>query len=216
MFDKNVYDIRRELRWKRAQHDYTEVGGVKTIELVAAAFIADEPAIIGTPNKDYIRREIEWYNSQSLHVDDIPGDTPAIWKAIACADGKINSNYGFLIYSDENHRQYERVLETLRKDRTSRQAVMVYTRPTIHDDCSENGRSDFICTNSVQYVYRDSRLHAIVNMRSNDVVFGYRNDFAWQQHVLRKLSVALGVVPGTIFWQAGSLHVYERHFHLLD
>ena len=32
--------------------------GVKCIELIGASFLADEPAIFGTPNVDYIKKEI--------------------------------------------------------------------------------------------------------------------------------------------------------------
>jgi thymidylate synthase len=62
---------------------------------------------------------------------------------------------------------------------------------------------------------RYGRLNAVVQMRSNDVVFGYRNDYAWQKHVLQKLAKDLGVVEGDIYWNAGSLHVYERHFNMV-
>jgi thymidylate synthase len=56
-------------------------------------------------------------------------------------------------------------------------------------------------------------------MRSNDVVFGYRNDFAWQKHAAFKVIAALGntyqLTLGVIRWQAASLHVYPRHYNLL-
>ena len=66
-----------------------------TIELLGASFITTEPAIFGQPN-EYIQRELQWYESMSLNVRDIPGETPAIWKAIAAEDGTVNSNYGYL------------------------------------------------------------------------------------------------------------------------
>ena len=77
--------------------------GVKTIELINACFEADESYIIRKPNEDYIKRELEWYESQSLMVQDIPGETPAIWKSVASNLGVINSNYGYLAYSGDNY-----------------------------------------------------------------------------------------------------------------
>lgn len=112
--------------------------------------------------------------------------------------------------------QYSRVLEELQKNPESRRAVMIYTRPSMWLDYNRNGRSDFMCTNTVQYLLRDGLLNAIVQMRSNDAIFGYRNDRAWQAHVLEKLSDELGVEPGNIHWQVGSLHVYARHYYLVD
>ena len=80
--------------------------------------------------------------------------------------------------------------------------------------------SDFICTNSCQYVIRNNHVDAIINMRSNDVVFGYKNDFAWQEWVLEKLVNDLNengknYKIGDIYWQVGSLHIYQRHFNFL-
>ncbi|MGZ7196727.1 hypothetical protein ACXWOC_11115, partial [Streptococcus pyogenes] len=69
----------------------------------------------------------------------------------------------------------------------SRRAIMIYTRPSMQVDFERDGMSDFMCTNNVQYLIRDGRVHAIVNMRSNDVVFGFRNDYAWQKYVLESL-----------------------------
>ena len=82
-------------------------------------------------------------------------------------------------------------------------------------DYNLNGMSDFMCTNAVQYLYRNGKLNAVVQMRSNDVVFGYKNDYAWQKFVLDKLAADLETDPGKIIWNAGSLHVYERHFKLV-
>ena len=52
-------------------------------------------------------------------------------------------------------------------------------------------------------------------MRSNDVIFGYRNDYAWQEWVLIDLASELGYGVGDIHWQVQNLHVYERHFDLV-
>ena len=51
--------------------------------------------------------------------------------------------------------------------------------------------SDFICTNSVAYYIRDGKLNCSVSMRSNDVIYGYKNDYAWQQFVLYELAEEL-------------------------
>ena len=196
--------------------------GVKTIEILNAAFEADEDHIVRPPNTEYIKREIEWYESQSLYVKDIPGETPAIWKAVADKNGKINSNYGYLIHSEENYSQYLSVLAELGDNPDSRRANMIYTRPSIQMDAVFNGMSDFICTNNVQYFIRDNQLITSVYMRSNDAVFGYNNDLAWQKHVRDNLIDDLEkntykkYIPGPIYWNVGSLHVYERHFNLLD
>ena len=151
----------------------------------------------------------------SLSVNDIPGGPPAIWKQVADDKGYINSNYGWCIWSRENHFQYENVYNELKNNPESRRATMIYTRPNMWKDYNHDGRSDFMCTNTVQYMIRYNELDAVVQMRSNDVVYGYKNDYAWQSYVLDKLCLDLGVQRGSIHWNVGSLHVYERHFDLV-
>lgn len=197
----------------KAERFITDKTGVKTIEMIGACFEANHSSIFGDINEEYIQRELDWYKSMSLYVDDIPGITPAIWKQVASTEGKINSNYGWAIYSEDNGLQYLNVLDELKKNPNSRRAVMIYTRPTMWSDYNHNGMSDFMCTNAVQYMIRDGQLVAVVQMRSNDVVFGYRNDYAWQKYVADMLTVDLGLdVEPKIIWNVGNLHVYERHF----
>jgi thymidylate synthase len=199
--------------------------GVKTIEMIGASFIADSPTIFGELNHEYIQRELDWYLSESLNVNDIPGKIPAIWKSVATPSGLINSNYGHLVFSAQNHCQYEKVLTELIRSPNSRRAVTIYTRPTMHTDWRHDGMSDFICTNAVQYFIRDGKMHCVVQMRSNDVWAGYRNDYAWQKYVLDKLVLDYNnwqvgyespILAGDITWQVGSLHLYERQFYLVQ
>ena len=212
-----VSQIREEFRYLKTQELYvTDKTGVKMLEIRGASFVADEPTIFGKVNQDYVDRELKWYESQSLNVNDIPGGPPAIWKQVADKEGMINSNYGWCIWSEENHEQYKHVVLELLKNPESRRAIMIYTRPTMWYDYSFNERSDFMCTNAVQYMIRYGKIEAIVQMRSNDVLFGYKNDYAWQKHVLDTLANELGVKPGQIHWNVGSLHVYERHFDLIE
>jgi thymidylate synthase len=208
----------------KAQKFVVDKTGVSTLELVGASFCADEPSIFGDVNDDYVERELEWYLSQSLYVKDIPGKVPKIWQDVASRDGKINSNYGYLVFNSENFAQYENVLMELSRSPNSRRAVMIYTRPTMHSNWCVDGMSDFVCTNAVQYMIRDGALQVVVQMRSNDVVYGYRNDYAWQKYVQNKLvydyncgtKKADKIVAGDITWQVGSLHVYERHYSLIE
>ena len=101
---------------------------------------------------------------------------------------------------------------------------MIYNRPSIWEEYNENGKSDFICTNAVTYYIRNDKLHCVVQMRSNDVVFGYKNDYAWQLFVLEDMVKDYNdcksqnyeeIKAGNIMWQVQNLHVYERHFDLV-
>jgi thymidylate synthase len=205
-------EVREKFAEKYNDGDYL----AGTIDISPITFLADEESIFGEVNKKYVDHEIAWYESQSLNVNDIPGGAPEIWKRVATADGHINSNYGWCIYSKENGYQYANVFEELSKTPTSRRGIMIYNRPSMHTDQKINDMQDFMCTNTVQYFVRDGQLHAHVSMRSNDAIFGYKNDRAWQQHVLVKLANDLGLSIGNLYWTAGSLHIYERHFYLVN
>lgn len=219
-------DIRDELKRLYKEGIFREGKYGKTVEIQNAHFLADKDWIIREPNYDYAKREIEWYESQSLYVKDIPGDTPKIWQTCADKDGKINSNYGWCIFSDENGSQYDHCLNRLLDDHHTREACMIYTRPSMQVDCNNNGMHDFMCTYSTQVFLNPINefgydLDYTVFMRSNDAVYGFCNDIIWAKHVRDKLvadlnKCGLTVFPGKIIWNAGSLHVYERHFKYLE
>ncbi len=216
----NVASIRQHFINELAAENFcTDRNGGKTIELIGASFIADEESIFGTVNQAYVDSEIRWYSSESTNINDIYGgekEPPAAWKMTANEHGEINSNYGHLIWSESLFTQYEHVFSELRHNPDSRRGSMIYTRPSIWKEYNENGKNDFICTNSVTYYIRDEVLHCVVQMRSNDVIFGYKNDYAWQLFVLSMLASDLGIEMGNIYWQVQNLHVYERHFNLIN
>ena len=201
----------------------TDKTGVKCIEMIGASFIADEAAIFGVPNKEYIEAEIDWYLSGSTNINDIyvDRDPPKAWEYSANRHGEINSNYGHLIFDDKYFRQYDNVITELLNNKDSRRACMVYNRPSIWVEYNENGKSDFICTNAQTFYIRDNKLHMVSQMRSNDVVFGYKNDYAWAQHLMDRAIDNLNeeghnLTKGDLTWQVMNLHVYERHFNLVE
>ena len=72
MIVHSVKDIRQFFIDELNDEAYTvDKTGQKTIELIGASFIADEPSIFGTPNENYINQELEWYESQSTNIYDI-------------------------------------------------------------------------------------------------------------------------------------------------
>jgi len=229
MYLPSVKDIREHFINELKDEAYTiDKTGQKTIELIGASFLADEPAIFGTVNQAYVDAEIAWYESQSTNINDIYNgekEPPAAWKYTANKHGEINSNYGYLIFSDEMGNQYSNVLDELLENPDGRRASCIYNRPSIWNDFKTNGKNDFICTNSVTYYIRDGLLHSVVQMRSNDVIYGYKNDYAWQRYVMEKLcwdytnldryDQGRVIEPGMMMWQVQNLHVYERHFDLV-
>ena len=221
-------DIRNEFIRKFEMNDIRTIGNEvqqsDTIEIQNSHFLADQNWIIRQPNMEYFERELEWYKSMSLNVNDIPGKVPDMWQACADKDGRINSNYGWCIFSKEN--QFDCCLDKLIEDPHSREAIMIYNRPEMWLDYNDNGMHDFMCCQNVQYFINEREggkfLDCIVNFRSNDAVFGYCNDYLWNVYVLELLAEELQrktrqqINAGLIWWNAGSLHIYSRHFKYLE
>jgi len=211
-----VNDIRNLFVEKYKNQEFViDKTGIKTVEIVGANFEADENYLFGTPNEDYIKRELAWYMSQSLNVNDIE-NTPKIWKQVADPEGFINSNYGWCIFSKENGNQYDNCLSELKQNPYTRRGAMIYNRPEMWVDFNKNGRSDFMCTYAVQFLVRNNVLYSLVFMRSNDAIFGYKNDKAWHDFVLNKLANDLNIKDKMMIWNSGSLHIYERQFYLIE
>lgn len=224
-----VNDIRAEFLDKLDAEEFTvDRTGQQTIEIIGASFLADEPAIFGELNREYVEAEIDWYHSMSTNINDIyrhERPAPQAWQYSSNEYGEINSNYGKLIFDEKYFGQFEMVVTELINNPDGRRATMIYNRPSIWIEYNENGKNDFICTNAVTYYIRGDELHAVVQMRSNDVVYGYKNDRAWQKHVMKDLLECINfsnermfeddIKPGNIIWQVQNLHVYERHFHLM-
>jgi len=198
-----------------AKYKCGDYNGASLLEIVGASFEADEDAIFGNVSSEYVCKEIEWYNTQELNLNAMEPPVPKAWQSTACPQGYVNSNYGWCIYSKDNGYQYLNVLRKLQANIYTKRACMIYTRPTMHTDAVANCKNDFICTNAVTYSVANNKLNCVVQMRSNDAVYGYKNDLAWQKHVLAQLAKDLGIEVGKIIWQAASLHIYKTHFKLL-
>ena len=219
---QTVKDIRNKFVELYENKEFViDKNGGRVIELIGESFIADENYIFGIPNEDYLKKELEWYKSMSLNVNDIPGGAPKIWKQVADKDGKINSNYGWMIWSSDNYHQYANVFHELLTNKDSRRATMIYQRPSMWDDYDKYGMSDFVCTFATTHYIRNKELITHVLQRSCDAFCGYRNDKAWHEFVLNRLyddlrDHGVQLELKKMIYTNGSLHIYDRQFYLLE
>lgn len=139
------------------------------------------------------------YGSRLFGHSDLPAFS--IWDHRGCAVGKIN--------------QWQETVALLTKDKDSRQAIM-----NIHVPSDRHaGNKDVCCTTHLQWLIRDNRLHLIVNLRSNDVILGVTNDvfqFTMLQEamMLNLREVYPDLRLGHYYHNAGSMHIYSRHFEM--
>ena len=206
-----------------------------TVEIINANLVfdaTDTKLNLGEARKaqhKYIENELAWYLSQDRCIKGHPGiEDNKIWSKICTDEGRVNSNYGFLLFSKENGNgefsQYEYALKAIIKDKNTRQAIMYFCRPQLHWEYCDNinARYDFTCTISYQIFIRNNILCLIVTMRSNDVIRGLQcGDLPFAGYIYEKIyNELLQYYPelkyGEIMWNAASLHCYERDFILLD
>ncbi len=215
-------ELKRQLTNEEFVVDKT---GVKLVEVINANIKGLNPTqkqlnfgSRKTPLK-YVEKESLWYNSKDLNIKSWVDDIE-IWKSVADKNGFINSNYGWCIFSAENHKQYLNCLNTLLEHPQSRRACMIYNRPSMQYEYKRDGMNDFICTFNTQQLIRNNKLIYIVTQRSQDAIYGLFNDLAWHQEVYIKLFEDLKqkmpeLEVGYIDLNIASFHVYERHFPML-
>lgn len=170
---------------------------------------------------DYLEKEHKWYMSQDLSIKGWMDDIK-IWNWCASKDDAqtINSNYGWCVFSSANGNQFDNCLKKLIADNNTREALMIYTRPSMHYDAIENGKHDFMCTVCAHALIRNNKLHYIVTQRSCDIVTGLSFDFPWHcfvyQCLLEELKQNNVQVEATeMLYNINSLHVYQRHESLI-
>lgn len=152
----------------------------------------------------YAVGELLWYLSGSNSLDDIKMYSKA-WENLSDDGYTVNSAYGYRIQDKFGFNQWEHVINLLKKDPNSRQAV-------IHiKDASNEPTKDLPCTVCLQYLIRDGKLHATTYMRSNDIWLGFPYDVFSFTCLQIIMAFELGVGIGEYTHIAGSLHLYSRN-----
>ena len=116
-------------------------------------------------------------------------------------------------YGARTQDQYGPVIERLKKDPDSRQAVVTIWDPIL-DLLPE--KRDYPCTILHQFRIRDNKLNMSVYMRSNDVWLGAAYDFFQFTRVQIAMASVLGIAPGSYAHHVGSLHIYEQHYDMAE
>lgn len=200
--------------------------------LYSVDWVADQDSMFGSINKDWVRRELDWFFKGSDKLSDMEAPVPKLFEACAGSDpeGKVNSAYGHILfrplYATTERGPislFDSVVDAfLLKGKGTRHGVAIISDRNIHRISTMNGRNDFICTNALNFMIdADDRLHIVAQMRSMDAVFGYRADYSMWNVLMDYLLGSLEhtypeLTRGDITFQVANLHVYPRHFELLE
>jgi thymidylate synthase len=162
-------------------------------------------------NWKYFGGELCWYLNRDRDVDYI-GQFSKMWATLTNhGTNNINSNYGDLLFGG----QLQFALESLKKDKNTRQAVSFLNQPKFQFE----GNKDFVCTMYINFFIRDNKLNMKVQMRSNDIFYGLTFDapyfsFIHQHMRLWLLETYPGLELGTYYHCADNIHFYEKHFDM--
>jgi thymidylate synthase len=152
-------------------------------------------------NPKYAEREWEWYLSGDPSGEEISKYAP-IWKNHMDKCGNVRSNYG---WQWNRNSQLDKIVEKLRVNKNTRQALLsIYDGKEI-----DTYDYDTPCTSSIHFQVVNGRLCMSVNMRSNDLWFGFCNDqycFSKLQEIVAK---RLNLEIGWYYHFASNLHLYE-------
>jgi thymidylate synthase len=192
--------------------------GLATRELVAHSFTLAKPRarIVVSPARRWSLPlaigEFCWHASASTDVDALAYYAPR-WRGFT-DDGHTvrGSCYGRRIFGRDQSgaNRWEAILSLLRADPASRRALI---------DLSGDGRLtpnalDVSCTSTFQVLIRNGAVHVIVQMRSNDAVWGLPYDVFLFTMLQELLAQTLDLELGYYMHGVGSLHLYERHVAL--
>lgn len=205
--------------------------------LYNASWEATNDSMVGRINKDWVRRELDWFASGSNSLDHMEPPVPQAFQACAGFDNTVNSAYGHILFDGGNDSLYHRALRAfMHEGLETRHSVAIISDRNIHELAWFNGRNDFICTNALNFMIdHTNRLHITAQMRSMDAVWGYRADYSMWNYLMDKMvddlneQMSKGMIDGhegsdpvpliqrgRITFQVANLHVYPRHFELLQ
>ena len=165
----------------------------------------------------YVIAELLWYLSADDKTDWI-ANYSSFWNSISDDGTTANSAYGARIFkphpriADGTFSQWDYIKEELKNDPDSRRAVVHIRSPWD----SVKAKLDVPCTLSLQFFIRDEKLHLVAHMRSSDLILGIAYDvpaFTLMQELMAR---ELGIGMGSYTHVSNSLHIYERHFGMVE
>jgi thymidylate synthase len=202
--------------WKRkvsqCLSDYDVVSiprGFEVREVINGHYTVPMPAFLDLTDRNvlvpFMFAEAAWIVGGSNRLSDL---TPFMKSYANFSDDKkfLRGAYGPKVVD-----QLPYVVDSIMNDYDTRQAVLTIWRER------PGPSKDVPCTVAMQFIVRDKVLHSVVTMRSNDIILGFTYDvftFSMVAFAVKLLLKERGfdVELGNLHVNAGSLHIYDRHY----
>lgn len=194
-------------------HTGEEFDGTKALFNTSFTVIDPTNKIISTPQRkfkpDYAEYEWDWYLKGDRDASEI-SERAKIWKQMMIpGTSEVNSNYG---YFWNYNNQLTRIIDDLKNNPKTRKAILVHY--LLHE--LDRYKYDMPCNDVLNFYVKDNKLQLTVFARSIDLVFGFCNDQYTFAKLMEYVSQKTGYEIGQMHWFITNLHVYERHFSLME
>lgn len=191
-------------------------------ELMGVAFKVDKPLlrrddVIGYIFKDpeeqkriiqYCKQEIkDRCSGKPLNPGNSYKIRPDMWTKFLEGGKRFSYQYAERLWTNN---QFEDVIDILKKDNGTRQAVLSVWDPEKDMDPHKLGGGNRIpCSLNYQFMVRNGRLHCIYSMRSNDFLGHHVIDLYCASGLMEYVAKRLGVKVGSLTYVCGSLHAFH-------
>ena len=199
-------------RWE----DGTPAHTIKKFGIVNRYNLAEEfPILTLRPtNMKAAVDEILWiWQKKSSNIKDL---NSRIWDSWANEDGSIGKAYGYQLgikhlYKEGEFDQVDRLLFDLKNNPYSRRLIVnMYN----HDDLHEMNL--YPCAYSMTFNVTGSKLNAILNQRSQDVLVANNWNVCQYSILLMMFAQVTGLEAGEFVHVIADAHIYDRHIPLVE
>lgn len=163
-------------------------------------------------NWKYFCGELFWYLQGNNNIGDILYFSK-FWDLLKDKNNNVNSNYGKILIHDNP--QIKWVIDNLLKDNNTRKAIL-----TINSEKFQfNNENDFPCTMYLNFFIRDNKLNMKVQMRSNDIFYGFTYDVPFFSLIQQSIYLILkkyifNLEMGMYYHCSDNTHIYDKHYKL--
>lgn len=158
--------------------------------------------------------EILWiWQKKSNNIKELNSH---IWDSWADQDGSIGKAYGYQLgikhkYPEGEFDQVDRVLYDLKHNPYSRRIIVnMYNHSDLHE------MNLYPCAYSMTFNVTGSKLNAILNQRSQDILVANNWNICQYAILLHMLAQASNLDVGELVHVIADAHIYDRHLPLVE
>lgn len=163
------------------------------------------------PTKLFIAEQV-WFISGSRKPAEFLNQYTHIWDDFANIDGVVSTAYGWRWRHHFGRDQLGLLVDLLKKEPSSRQAVVVMWDPTNDGLSTALRKKNVPCPYTFTVNIIGGRLHMHLIVRSNDMILGCPHDVAGFALLQRILAAKLKAKVGKYTHSISNAHIYDIHY----